>query len=51
MTYKEQILELPTSTKVSEFTFQRFYLFILPLFGLLHALDSNASEKQLIAFE
>jgi hypothetical protein len=38
MQHKSLILELPTSTKQSEFTIQRFYLFILPLFGLLHAL-------------
>ena len=41
MTYKKYILELPISTKVSDFTVQRLYLFILPVIGLLHALNKQ----------
>jgi hypothetical protein len=43
-------LQLEISIKKSEFTIQRFYLFILPLFGLLHGMDSKRAEVQLKAF-
>ena len=46
MSYKTHILSLPTSIKVSEFTIQRFYLFVLPLFGLLHGLDAKVAVEK-----
>jgi len=50
MSQKDYILQLPTSTKVSEFTVQRFFLFLLPLIGMLHELSPKKAEAQLRAF-
>lgn len=50
MTFKTQILELPISTKVSDFTVQRFYLFFMPLIGLLHPLNKHQAEDQMKSF-
>jgi hypothetical protein len=47
LTFKTQILELPISTKVSDFTIQRFYLFFMPLIGLLHGLNKDQAEMQM----
>lgn len=45
LSYKALILELPTSTKVSDFTVQRFYLFLMPVIGLLHTLNKDQAES------
>lgn len=42
MTYKDLILDLPTSTKKAECTIMRFYLYLLPVVNL--AIKQNAKE-------
>jgi hypothetical protein len=50
MSFKSHILALPISKNVSEHTISRFYLFILPFFGLLHTFNPAEAEKQLKSF-